>query len=99
MIESSCWLLSEKLGQTVAVFLPLCVAFAAVVAVNQPNLSVGQRKKKPLSLLRLALRDIRLRSRSAVKTFVKRFTVLLAKFRDAANGTEGKSIMGSHQQN
>jgi len=99
MIESSCWLLSEKLGQTVAVFLPLCVAFCRCSGSKPTKLVCWPTKKKPLSLLRLALRDIRLRSRSAVKTFVKRFTVLLAKFRDAANGTEGKSIMGSHQQN
>lgn len=50
MIESSCWLLSEKLGQTVAVFLPLCVAFCRCSGSKPTKLVCWPTKKKTAQL-------------------------------------------------
>jgi len=80
MIESSCCCSAKNWVKLLlaAVFLPLGGVAFLPLAVNQPNLSVGQEKKNnnektaqlssTHSSLRLALSDIELRLRSAVKS-------------------------------
>jgi len=80
MIESSCCCSAKNWVKLLlaAVFLPLGGVAFLPLAVNQPNLSVGQKKKNnnektaqlssTHSSLRLALSDIELRLRSAVKS-------------------------------